>query len=217
LLDDLAILPREVAEVVERRDRLIERLGAEEDGERIGVAFHIEVVQPSCEPGFRRGERPPHDRETGTGGLLASLDGEHAVAKRGDPLLDGTEAGLERVELEEHALRLGGERGVRGTEALRLAVEVSGVAGVRAAGGDEGSGRERPDEAHASQPRTRPGRSHEAAPYTAVKRFAAHIGRTLCGLTRLSQGIARNVVFGLKARFVTGCNVSASAVSIAAL
>ena len=41
--DDLAVLVGEAVEVVDRRDRLVERLGAEQDAERIRLALDVEL------------------------------------------------------------------------------------------------------------------------------------------------------------------------------
>ena len=112
LRGDALVLERRPVQVVEARDRLVERLRPEDDCQRILPRLLVERVEPERELPLGDLEVVARDAETVPDGGAVTRDPGGFRAQRRQARLGPSELGIERIETEEGSVRAGCHRGV---------------------------------------------------------------------------------------------------------
>jgi len=101
---DLLVLLRGAVEIVKARDRLVQRLRAEQDCERIVRLLLVQRVQPECELPLGDAQVVACNAETALNGLPCTLDLRCLAPHGGEAGRGASKLGIERVETEERGV-----------------------------------------------------------------------------------------------------------------
>ena len=147
----LSVLVGHAREVVESRHRVVERLRAEHDRERVDLSLLVQVAEMLCKEALRDDERLVRGGHLLRQPALRHLQPVRLALEPGELRLGRPEARVEGVQVEQRPVRPGIERLRLDAQLGRsLVVGRSGVGGRRCR---DDSGAER--RSHACEPRRR--------------------------------------------------------------
>src|SRR5207253_9164241 len=123
LADETAIQLRRAVERVEARERVVERLGPEEDCERVGLALLVQHPQARPERRLGGGDVVASDAEPLRREDAFAADRLGLGSQRIEPRVRPREPAVERVEAKERRVRLRRKGGVLGAEVVSVLQE----------------------------------------------------------------------------------------------
>ncbi len=160
------VLLDEPAQVVDRRDRLAERLGAEEQRDQVGVALDVELADAGSELGLGLVEDALRVGEMLSLQLGDALCRPGFGAQERETRLHLSELGLEPVELECGAAFLRLEALALGTQLRGLPIRPRRLDGLRPRRPEQGDRRHDAADGEAEETRVPSScRTHDPAPY----------------------------------------------------